>query len=139
MLMNNMKKVRGYIFSREFMGERVPQFVQNLVIRDYCKKNKLTYLLSITEHAMKNSSYNLKKLLTDLKDVDGVILYSLFQLPIEEEDRMKLYKKIFSKKKKIYFALENIQLDHHSFVGQIEDIWNIKKTLPSCLENINYG
>ena len=50
------------------------------------KKNKLTYLLSITEHAMKNSSYNLKKLLTDLKDVDGVILYSLFQLPIEEEE-----------------------------------------------------
>lgn len=139
MLKNNMKKVRGYIFSREFMGERVPQFVQNLVIRDYCKKNKLTYLLSITEHAMKNSSYNLKKLLTDLNDIDGVIFYSLFQLPIEEENRLKFYKKIFSKKKKIYFALENIQLDHYSSVGRIEDIWNVKKILPLCLENIDHG
>ena len=134
-----MKKVRGYIFSREFMGERVPQFVQNLVIRDYCKKNKLTYLLSITEHAMKDSSYNLNKLLTDLEDIDGVILYSLFQLPIKEEDRLKFYKKIFFAKKKIYFALEDIQLDRHSSVGQIEDIWTIKKTLPLCLEKIQYG
>ena len=130
-----MKKVRGYIFSREFMGERVPQFVQNLVIRDYCKKNNLTYLLSVTEHAMENSSYNLNKLLADLKDIDGVILYSLFQLPIKEEDRFKFYKKIFSVKKKIYFALENIQLDCQTAVDQIEDIWNIKKTLPLCKEN----
>ena len=35
------KKVRGYIFSRSFMGERVPQHVQNIVIRDYCEKNNL--------------------------------------------------------------------------------------------------
>ena len=27
-----MKKFRGYIFSRPFLGERVPQSVQNLVI-----------------------------------------------------------------------------------------------------------
>ena len=33
-----MKKVRGYIFSRPFMGERAPQHVQNIIIRDFCKK-----------------------------------------------------------------------------------------------------
>ena len=38
------KKLRGYIFSRTFMGERVPQHVQNIVIRDYCVKNKYDYL-----------------------------------------------------------------------------------------------
>ena len=36
-----MKKLRGYIFSRAFMGERVPQSIQNLVIREFCKKKKL--------------------------------------------------------------------------------------------------
>ena len=35
-----MKKFRGYIFSRAFQGERVPQHVQNIVIRDFCKKKK---------------------------------------------------------------------------------------------------
>ena len=44
-----LKKVRGYIFCRSFMNERVPQHVQNIVIRDYCNKNNLTYLLSSTE------------------------------------------------------------------------------------------
>ena len=29
-----MKKVRGYIFSRSFMGERVPQHVENIVYAD---------------------------------------------------------------------------------------------------------
>ena len=41
-----LKKVRGYIFCRAFMGERVPQHVQNIVIRDYCKRNNLLYLLN---------------------------------------------------------------------------------------------
>ena len=40
-----MKKLKGYIFSRSFMGERVPQHVQNLVIRDYCIKNSLSIYL----------------------------------------------------------------------------------------------
>ena len=35
---NNLK---GYIFSRPFMGERVPQSVQNMLLREYCKKKKL--------------------------------------------------------------------------------------------------
>ena len=33
-----MKRVKGYNFSRPFMGERVPQHVQNIVIKDYCQK-----------------------------------------------------------------------------------------------------
>ena len=49
-----IKKVRGYIFSRPFMGERAPQHVQNIIIRDYCEKNNLFYLLSTTEYTKKN-------------------------------------------------------------------------------------
>ena len=44
-----MKKVRGYNFSRPFMGERVPQHVQIIVIKDFCRKKKLNFLLSVTE------------------------------------------------------------------------------------------
>ena len=36
------------------MGERVPQHVQNIVIKDFCQKNNLHFLLSSTEYAMKN-------------------------------------------------------------------------------------
>ena len=36
-----MKNVKGYNFSRPFFGERVPQHVQNIVIKDFCNKNIL--------------------------------------------------------------------------------------------------
>ena len=50
-----MKSLRGYIFSRDFMGERCHQSTQNLVIRDYCQKHNYKYLLSGTEYSIKNS------------------------------------------------------------------------------------
>ena len=54
------KRLRGYIFSRPFMEERVPQHVQNIIIRDYCSKKDIQYLLSATEYAMKNSTLMLR-------------------------------------------------------------------------------
>ena len=73
--------VRGYIFSRPFAGERVPQHVQNLVIRDYCQKQSLNYLLSATEYAMPDSYLMLEQVLRELPGLEGIVAYSLFQLP----------------------------------------------------------
>ena len=88
-----MKKLRGYIFSRQFMGERVPQHVQNIVIRNYCEKNKFFFLLSSVEYKMENSFYMLKQVLNELKNIDGVISYSIFQLPEDDNERLKILKK----------------------------------------------
>ena len=82
-----MNGFRGYIFSRPFMGERVPQHVQNLVIRDYCKKQGLQYLLSATEYAMPNSHLILQQVLDELSELDGIIFYSLFLLPEDTTER----------------------------------------------------
>ena len=40
-------KLKGYIFSRPFLSERVPQHIQNIVLNDYCKKTKNMYLLAV--------------------------------------------------------------------------------------------
>ena len=56
-----MKNVRGYNFSRSFMGERVPQHIQNIIIKDFCQKNNFNFLLSVTEYSMKNSYYILNQ------------------------------------------------------------------------------
>ncbi len=95
-----MKNVRGYNFSRSFMGERVPQHVQNIVIKDFCTKNNLNFLLSATEYSMKNSSYILSELITDLDNLHGIVAYSVFQLPEENKKRKEYLKKILNKKKK---------------------------------------
>ena len=49
-------KLKGYIFSRPFFEERVPQNVQNIILRDYCKKKNYSLLLSSTEYVLPNSS-----------------------------------------------------------------------------------
>ena len=60
--------VKGYIFSRPFFGERVPQHIQNIVLRDYCRRNNINFLMSATEYAIKNSSYILSELILNYKN-----------------------------------------------------------------------
>ena len=131
-----MKRARGYIFSRSFMGERAPQHVQNIVIRDFCKKKSLSYLLSSTEYRMKNSFLILKDIVSKLKDYDGIVAYSLFQMPSNYDERNKILKKIINNKKFIFFAVEQIEVFNQSHLDKINSIWEIKKTLPDCLEKI---
>jgi len=131
-----MIKVRGYIFSRSFMGERVPQNVQNLVIRDFCEKNNLFYNLSVSEYSMSNSYKILDQIIEELKNLDGIVAYSVFQLPIDNKKRYMVLNQIIKKNKIFYFALENMRLINQEDLEKIENIWLLKKTLPDCLKKI---
>ena len=131
-----MKNLKGYIFSRKFYDERVPQHIQNLVLRNYCQVNKLHYLLSATEYAMKESSLMLNKLIKELKDIDGLIFYSLFQLPENNLERQKIYRTIINLKKEIHFVVEDMKLKNKNDIKDIEQIILIKKTLPYSLKSI---
>ena len=64
--------------SRDFMGERVPQHVQNLVIRNYCNQNNYQYLLSAVEYVMDGSYLILKQIIQEIKNLDGIGFYSIF-------------------------------------------------------------
>jgi sporadic carbohydrate cluster protein (TIGR04323 family) len=129
-----MKSVRGYNFSRTFMGERVPQHVQNIVIKDFCQKNNFNFLLSATEYSMENSFYILNQLINNLKEIHGIVAYSIFQMPYNSNHRKKIFKIILKKKKKIFFACENLQVSTNEDVKRIDKIWNIKKISERCLK-----
>lgn len=129
-----MNRVRGYIFSRPFMGERVPQHIQNLVIREYCERNDLQFLLSATEYAMKGSQLVLQQLLMDTADVSGLIAYSVFQLPEHRSQRADVYRKIYRARKALYFAVEGLCARTEIQFDQIETLWQIKETMPYCVQ-----
>ena len=101
-----MKKVRGYNFSRDFMGERVPQHVQNIVIRDFCQKRNLNFLLSASEYSMPNSFHILKDLTNNMSGLYGIVAYSLFQMPYNDDERKKIFKKVLEKNKKIFLRVK---------------------------------
>ena len=126
------KRFRGYIFSRPFMEERVPQHVQNIVIRDYCSKKDMQYLLSSTEYAMKNSALMLRQLVKNQPSIDGIVAYSIFQMPEDDVERQSIFNSVLLLKKEIHFAVEGLYLYDNDTYNNIENIWQVKKTLPNC-------
>ena len=85
---------------------------------------------------MSNSHKTLYQLINDLKNLDGIVAYSVFQLPIDNIERNKILKKIIKKKKFFYFALEDLKLSNKNDLQRINNIWLVKKTLPYCLQKI---
>ena len=132
-----MENIRGYIFSRPFMGERVPQSVQSLLIRDYCNKNNLKFNLHAVEYTMDNCFLIFESCLKELEFFDSIVLYSLFQLPEYDVKRKKYFDFVISKNKKLHFALENLFLNNKISIDKIEEIWIIKKALPNCPANLD--
>ena len=122
-------KLNGYVFSRPFMGERVPQGVQNLFLRDYCKKNNYNFYLSSVEYCMDNSFIHLNNLLLNLKNYDGILAYSLFQMPTDPDVRKKFMLKVIKSKKSFHFAIENIVVRDTTSLQKIDDIWAIKQSI----------
>ena len=122
-----MKSLKGYIFSRPFFGERAPQHIQNIVNRDYCKKNNYNFLMSSTEYSFENSDYILFEILDNLKKYDGVLFYSLLQLPLLKKRRKQFFDKILKNKKSIHFAVENLTIFNKVDLQKVEKIFDLKQ------------
>ena len=118
------------------MDERCPQHIQNIVLRDYCKKMKYKYLLSGAEYAMNNSYLMLRQLVDEIPNIDGIIAYSLFQMPEVQNDRSKIYYNILDKNGEIHFALENLKITSHKEINRIENIWLVRQAIPNCLTSL---
>jgi sporadic carbohydrate cluster protein (TIGR04323 family) len=128
-----VKKLRGYVSSRPFMGERCPQNIQNLVLRDYCQKINCEYLLSGTEYAMQNSYLMLQQVIDEIPGIDGIVFYSLFQMPEIQKHRLQIYENILDKNGEIHFVLENLKITAQSEIERVENIWLVRQTMPDCI------
>lgn len=118
-----MKIVKGYVSSQKINDSFIPQKLQNLVIRDYCNKNKLNLNLSATEYA--GSDLILNSMHEEIQDINGIVFFSIFQLPESNNLRLKIYNKIIKKHKQLFFALENIIFKSKKNINEIENIYNI--------------
>lgn len=81
-------------------GRSTPQNVQQSIIRQYCEKNKLNFLLSATE-------FDGKTIMLDSIKEKGIVMYSIFCMPKEKKERKKLY----NSGKDIHFAAENMKMN----------------------------
>ncbi len=123
---------RGYVSSRSFMGQRAPQHVQNIVIRDFAARRGLHYLLSVVEYTMPGCYMMLEEALRELPAIEGIVAYSLFMLPQRPERRREIYRRVLEADAKLYFAVEAIGLEREADIGRLEDIWQVAALLPDC-------
>ncbi len=121
---------RGYIFSRPFLGERAPQHIQNLAIRDYARKNGLAYKLSATEYAMPGCHMMLEQIMgEELPSLKGIICYSIFQLPADPADRARIYGRVVAAGAELHGALEELVVRDEPSARRVEDIWRVRQAM----------
>ena len=128
-MQTNHKGYRGYVFSRLLDGHRVPQHIQNLVIRDYAQRRKLHYLLSATEYTMPDCYLILEQVLDELAALDGAILYSMFMLPAEAARREAMYRRVLAAGCSLHAAVEGFVLRSEVDIERWE---NVLRTAATC-------
>lgn len=127
---------RGYVATRRVRGDRVPQAVQNLVVRDYAQRMKLNLKLPVVEYGMPGCYMMLESVLDELPPLDGVVFYSLFQLPERPSRREAIYQRIFDAGCSLHGALESMALWQPEDVRRIEDIFRIARVANTTQDDL---
>ena len=101
---------RGYIASGEFNGHRVPQHIQNQIVKSYCDANDLGFVLSRAEYWI-NGSTDCQLWAALNEGYKHIVLYSIWQLPIRETVRKEIYKHCINNGVTLHFATEQMRSD----------------------------
>ena len=126
-----VKGYGGYISTRRISGHRIPQHVQNLVVREYARRKGLEFKLSATEHASTACYLILEEVLADLSNLDGVIAYSLYMLPRDKARRLGVYNTIIDNCCRLFLAVEDFEVSKESDIERVETIWKIQEITDS--------
>ena len=133
---SNRRGFRGYIAARDTGGRSAPQAIQQLVIRDYCTKNGLTFLLSATEYLMPGCTMVLDCVLKDELDlIEGIAMYSIFLMPESRAKRLQLYRRIVESGAELHTAVEGIVIRTMEDALKVEDlflVWDIQSRQQSA-------
>lgn len=135
---DRVKRLRGYIFGRPFLGERVPQHVQNIVLRDYARRRGVTLLLAASEYAMPGSHLILETVCGELPRVDGILAYSVFQLPEDNVQRGSVLDRVVSQGKEFHFAVEDIVVNSTESAAAVELLWRVRLALESVQPEMEF-
>ncbi|SEP48112.1 sporadic carbohydrate cluster protein, LIC12192 family [Rhodospirillales bacterium URHD0017] len=121
-MLSNKKGYRGYIVSRPVDDHRVPQHIQNVVIREYAEKREMQYLLSVTEYSMSGSYLILEQALDELSGIEGIILYSMFALPALPAQRLSIYRRVLDAGCSLHAAVERFALRGEEDIERWENV-----------------
>lgn len=123
-----MKTAVGYLSSRRFYDERVPQHIQGSILRSFCNANNLKYSFGVVEYSFDNCFLMLEDLVnTTFRS--SIVVYSVWQFPREYQLRSVVCEKIAEKQIDLFFAVENISnnnLSAKDFQNKLDLLFDLK-------------
>ena len=123
------KKYAGYINLNTLNGVLYPSSIQNIIMKNYIETslNGIFYL-SPTEILQAKYPITLNTLISKETKVSGIVMLSTFFLPDSYNQRLSIYKKLLSTKKKMYFILDELAIENKKDISKVEDfiIFNCK-------------
>jgi len=111
---------RGYVTSRPFGGYSIPVPVQSLVLRDYCQRKALTFVLPANENIFPHSYLVLEGMIRDLRGFEGIVMCSMHMLPQRAARRRVVFDTVLRQGCSMHFVLENLVVANCAEVDQIE-------------------
>jgi sporadic carbohydrate cluster protein (TIGR04323 family) len=121
--LSNRRGFRGYIGTRMEMGRSTPQHIQQMVMRDYCQRKDMTYLLAAVEYRMPGCTMVLGEVLGELEGIQGIVMYSIFLLPSSRAKRMDLYRRLFDAGATLHAAAEGVVVAGWDDAMRLEESW----------------
>lgn len=118
---------RGYVTSRGFGGYVIPVPVQSLVLRDYCARKKLLYVLPVNENMFPHSYMVLDGLIENLEAYEGVLMCSMHMLPQRPDRRRRVVERILDQGATLHFVLEDIVVWGRRDLGRVEDLLSLSR------------
>jgi sporadic carbohydrate cluster protein (TIGR04323 family) len=113
---------RGYVTSRPFGGYAIPVPVQSLVLRDYCQRKGLLYVLPVNENAFPHSYLVLEGMIQNLHEFEGVVMCSMSMLPQRQERRRAIFDRILAQGCSLHLVLEALVIACPAHITGVEEL-----------------
>ena len=98
-------------------------------------------MLSSAEYSIIDSYIVLKDLVSESKIIDGIVFYSMHQLPSDQSYRNELLKEIILNQCVVYFCVEDKVVEKEEDLKYIDTILNVHRVMsesePISFNNIN--
>ncbi len=105
--MNHSNELRGYVTVRQFGGYALPVPIQNLLLRNYCEQNKLSYKLPLVETHLNNNYMYLNETIKKSTKHENIGMCSIYMFPKDNAKYKLLKAEIDRKLLTFHFIFEN--------------------------------
>ena len=101
-----MKEYVLYTNLRQFKNLQIPAPFQNIILKDYCHKNKIKFTLPVEEYFFANCYVELEGILSQVNKYKGIVMCSIKFLP--QKKAFLDYFFLKAKNIEVHFVLEKL-------------------------------